>query len=286
MKRTIHTMAAAIAITAPVGTAAAQDYSFGIDALVGQVEDDSEQTGADSDTAVVALPSVQFGGDSFTVQVDGLLSDNRSNNVYGGAAHVGAAIGEGSYVGLYGSISETRRHGGLSTTRIGGEVDFDLGTVGVSSVAGYEDTDGGTFLIRTTTTHNVFDVYAGKGRFFAFTDLKFGKPKSFRISVGHRYTGGLHAGAASLAIGLSGNVALMAEGRLGERDYNAALVGVRVRFGGSSEGEDILDNRLLEDLFAPAATRSSLSVALPPPPDEDDDDDDNGCGSCGGYCEA
>lgn len=280
VKRTFHTMAAAIAVAAPISAASAQDVSFGIDGLVGQVDDNSVATGPDHDFTVAALPSAQVGLGDVTVQADGMLADHRGSNAHGGALHLGTKVSGGkTYLGVYGSASDHRRDGGLTTYRVGAEVDFDLGTVGLTSVAGYEETDARSTLAQTTTTHNIFDQYNGEGRFFAFTDLRFRPSQSLRISVGQRYTGGLSAASAGIAVGLGSNVALMAEGRLGQHDYNAALVGLRVRFGGTSAGNNILDNRLMEDLFAPANTRSTLSVALPPP-------EDNGCGSCGGYCEA
>lgn len=267
-----------MAVVAPVTAASAQDVSFGIDGLVGQVDDNSVTTGADHDFTVAALPSARIGFGAITVQADGMLADHRGDNALGSALHFGTKVAGGKiYLGGYGSVSENHRDGGLTTYRGGAEVDFDLGTVGLTSVAGYEETDARSTLAQTTATHTIFDQYNGEGRFFAFTDLRFRPSQSLRLSVGQRYTGGLSAASAGLAIGLGGNAALMAEGRLGQHDYNAALVGLRVRFGGTSAGNDILDNRLMEDLFAPGNTRRTLSVALPPPED--------GCGSCGGYCE-
>jgi hypothetical protein len=81
-----------------------------------------------------------------------------------------------------------------------------------------------------------------------------------------------------VVIGLGANIAVFAEGRLGEGDYEAGLIGLRIRFGGAGDKNPLRDSRMIEDLFTIANTRSSLGVNLPPPPDDD------GCGSCGGYC--
>lgn len=278
--RTFQTLVAVVATTAPISAVSAQDVSLGFDGLIGQVNDRSVQTGRDTDTIAAGLPSIQLGGDSFVGQADGLIASQRGDTAYGGALHLGTRLGGISYIGLYGSASELRRNGGLSTYRVGGEVNFDLGSVGLSSVAGYEDTEAASFLVQTTATDNVFDVYNGKGRIFAFTDLSFRPSESFRVSVGHRYTGGNHAAAASVGIGISHNVSLMAEGRLGEGDYKAGLLGIRVRFGGDGNGSKLLENRLIEDLFAPSSTRRTLLTPLPPPPPPP------GCtgnGCCGGY---
>ena len=282
MRRNYQYLAAAMAIAVPV-TAQAQTASVGLDGLVGIVRDDSTETGFDDDVSVVALPSASY-GETFVVQVDGLIAGHRDDAVFGGALRIGARVGDGAYIGAYGSRSENDRHTGLALYRLGGEVEFDLGElVEFSAVGGYEHTESGAFLTGTTATDDIYDVYDGDGRIFAFSDLRFRPSENFRVSVGHRYTGGLHAGAASVVFGITGNLAVFAEGRIGEEDYDGGFVGLRARFGGGNNGASLLDNRMIEDLFAPSNTRSTLGVPLPPPVDEDDDDDDDGCGSCGGY---
>lgn len=272
--------AAAMAVAGPVA-ANAQTANVGLDGLIGIAGDDSTSTGPDDSTTIAGLPSVSF-GESFVVQIDGLLADHRNDTVVGGALRVGANLGNGGYVGAYGSYSDTNRHGGLQIWRLGGEARFDLGDVAIEGVAGYEDTDSGAFLTGTTATQNIFDVYDGGGRFFAFSDVRFRPSQNFRLSGGHRYTGGRHAGAAGVAIGFGSNFAVIAEGRLGEGDYKAALIGLRVRFGGTGGESSLLDSRMMEDLFTVANTRRTLGVNLPPPPPDEDD----GCGTCGGYCAA
>jgi hypothetical protein len=267
-----------MAVTGPV-TAHAQTANVGLDGLIGIAADDSSQTGPDDSTTLAGMPSISF-GEGFVVQVDGLLADHRDNTVAGGALRVGARLRQGTYVGAYGSYTDINRHGGLQIWRLGGEAKFDLGDVEIEGVAGYEDTDSGTFRTGATATQNIFDVYDGGGRFFAFSDVRFRPSQRFRLSAGHRYTGGNHAGAAGAAIGFGSNFALIAEGRLGEGDYKAAFIGVRMRFGGNAGESSLLDSRMIEDLFTVANTRRTLGVNLPPPPDEDD-----GCGNCGGYCE-
>jgi len=281
MRRKYQYLAAAMAIAAPV-TAQAQTASVGLDGLVGIVRDDSTATGTDDDVAIVALPSASY-GETFVVQVDGLIAGHRDDTVFGGALRIGTRVGDGAYVGAYGSRSENDRHTGLALYRLGGEVEFDLGDmVEISAVAGYEDTESGAFLTGTTATDDIYDVYDGDGRFFAFSDLRFRTSENFRVSVGHRYTGGLHAAAAGVVFGVTRSLAVFAEGRIGEEDYDGGFVGLRARFGGGNNGASLLDNRMLEDLFAPSNTRSTLAVPLPPPAEEEEEDG-GGCGSCGGY---
>ncbi len=283
MRRKLHYLAAAMAITTPViGPVAAQaegeTASIGVDGMIGLVRDDSELTGPDDDVTYALLPSAAFGS-QFVVQVDAIIADHRNDKVFGGALHAGIRVGEGSFVGAYGSRTENDRHTGLALYRLGGEVEFDLGEVEFASVAGYEHTERGSFLISTSAFDDVYDVYDGDGRFFAFSDLRFRPSENFRLSLGHRYNGGEHAGAASAVFGLGPNVAIFAEGRLGKNDYDGAFIGLRARFGGGNNGSSLLDNRLLEDLFAPSNIRSTLGVPLPPPEEENGP----GCGSCGGY---
>ncbi|MCB2067745.1 MAG: hypothetical protein KDE15_14020 [Erythrobacter sp.] len=285
MKRKVQFLAAAAAICIPAAAQADEnDLSFRLVGLAGIAADDSEATGADDGELLAALPSLAMGGD-FTIQVDGMLADHRHDGAYGGALHAGADLGEGTYLGLYASVAEVDRFSGLTTYRLGGEVEFDLGSVGIASVAGYEDSESGAFYVRTTATDDIYDVYPGGGEFFAFTDLRFMPSASSRLSIGHRYTGDRHAAAAGLAIGFGNNVALIAEGRLGEGDYEAGMIGLRVLFGGAATPghRALLDNRLIEDLFTAGNGRRSLADPLPPPPDDEEDD---GCGSCGGYCAA
>lgn len=281
MRRTLHYFAAAIAVTAPVAAQAeGETASVGLDGFVGFVNDDSEATGPNNDVTFGALPSAAF-GDQFVVQVDTMLADHRNDNVFGGALHAGVRVGEGGYVGAYASRTENTRHTGLALYRIGGEVDFDLGAVSLASVAGYEHTETGSFLIRTTATDDVYDVYDGGGRVFAFSDIRFHLAQNARLSVGHRYNGGEHSGAAGVAFGFGPSLAVFAEARLGEHDNSGGFIGLRARFGGGNNGSSLLDNRLMEDLFATSNTRNSLAIPLPPPEEE-------GCGNCGGYggCDA
>jgi len=276
MRRTLHYFAAAIAITAPVAAhAEGETASVGFDGLVGFVNDDSEATGPDNDVTYAALPSAAY-GETFVVQVDAMLANHRDDYVFGGAVHAGVRVTEGGFVGAYASRTENTRHTGLALYRLGGEVDFDLGEVSLASVAGYEHTEGGSFLIRTTATDDVYDVYDGGGRFFAFSDIRFHLAQNARLSVGHRFNGGQHSGAAGVSFGFGPNLALFAEGRLGENDNNGGFIGLRARFGGGNNGSSLLDNRLMEDLFATSNTRNSLAIPLPPPEEE-------GCGNCGGY---
>lgn len=272
-----------MAAIAPISAAHAGEVTVGADGLVGIAKDDRPLGDSKDRLSGGILPSIQF-GDSFVIQADGMLFEHRKDTNYGGALHAGFRLNERGFVGVYGSISEQSFRGGLNVKRIGGEFSASQGDFTLTAVAGYEDTNRKLYLVTTTEDDDVYYAYGRGGQFFSFADVKYQPSDKFRISVGHRYTGGRHAGAAGIAFGLSGNASIIAEGRLGERDYKAAFVGLRVRFGGDEEGPSkLLDNRLIEDLFSESNTRRTLLDPLPPP--EEEPGEGGYCGSCGGYCE-
>jgi hypothetical protein len=283
MHKKFKYLAAAIAMAGPVA-AHAQTAAVGFDGLIGVAADDSTATGPDDSTTLAGLPSLRFGEDVL-VQIDGLLADHRDDTFVGGALRIGAQIADGAYIGAYGSFTDTERQGGYESSvsynyeiwRLGGELRFDLGDVVIASVAGYEDPSSGTIPSDETPTEEIYDVYDGKGRFFAFSELWFEPLQGIQLSLGHRYTGGNHAAAAGVVIGLGPNIALVADGRLGEGDYQVGLFGLRIRFGGKGDKSPLLANRMIEDLFILGNTRRTLVVPLPP--------DDDGCGPGGGYCD-
>jgi len=279
--RSLLALAAALL---PPTSASAQNVEVGIDGLAGIVRDD-RNPGDNEDFSGGVLPSLAIGTNLIHGQVDGLLFDYAGDSALGGALHLGPRIGEHGYIGIYGSLSELERHTGLTTKRVGGEAKLGLGVFSIEGIAGYEHTEQATFLIGTTATHDVYDVYGRGGKFFSFSDLKMRPSGSLVLSVGHRYTGGRHAAAAGVAIGFGNNIALLLQGRAGGGDYKMLLGGLRVRFGGRTDGSpsSMLENRLIEDLFAAGNTRRQLLVPLPPPPSPPEEE---GCGSCGGYCDA
>ena len=270
------------AVASPFSSALAQETVFGADALLGIVRDDRDPAD-DDEFSGGALPSLQLGGSVVLGQADGMLFDHAGDTAFGGALHLGARLGHGHFVGVYGSISELDRAGGLSTKRIGGEVEFNSGPFWLSGVAGYEDAEEQTVFIRRTATDDVYDVYGGRDSFFAFADAGFRPSASTVLSVGYRRTGGRDAAAATAAIGITPSLALLFQGRAGSGDYKGIFAGLRLRFGGRSAGgrRDLLENRLIEDLFTAGNGRRQLLDPLPPPPPPEDD----GCGSCGGYCD-
>jgi len=275
---------ALVSAALPWSSALAQEIEFGTDGLAGIVDD--ERTG-DGEFSGGALPSFQLRGGGLVGQADGMLFDHASEDAVGGAIHAGIALGEQGFIGVYGSVSELDRAGGLTTKRIGGEVKLASGPFWLSGVAGHEDAEVQTVYVRTTATDDVYDVYGQGKSLFAFADLGWSPTPGSSLSVGFRRTGGRNAAAASASLRLTSGLSLLFQGRAGSHDYRGIFAGLRLRFGGRTDdtASRMLENRLIEDLFTASNGRRELLDPLPPPPPPEDDDGE-GCGSCGGYCSA
>lgn len=287
MQRSIGHAALAVAIVTSVSGAApaamAREVLAGADLLAGAVRDRSGNPDRNGFSGG-ALPSVQVRGDAWLIQGDGVAFSHAGEGQFGGAVHLGARLGEQGYLGIYGSGVSYHRGRSSSVGRIGAEARLGQGPVTLSVIAGYEKIGSTQMLVATTTTDKVYDSYGHDGRFFSIADLRYAPGERFAVTAGHRYIGGRHAAALGGQFGLGRHVALVFEGRLGEGDYRGVLGGLRVRFGGGEVSNGLLENRLVEDLFAPGNSRRQLLDPLPPPDNGGGDGDGNGCGSCGGYC--
>jgi len=260
----------------------AQESEFGVDGLAGLVRDDRDPADDDAFSGGL-LPSAQLRSGGFVGQADGMLAEHIDDTGIGGALHLGMAIGEAGFVGVYGSIAELDRAGGLTTTRIGGEIKLTAGQFWFNGVAGHEDAEEEVVYLRTTATDDVYDVYGGGSSFFAFADAGWSPSATTSLSVGYRRTGGEDAVAATAAVGLTGGLSLLVQGRAGSRGYEGIFAGLRLRFGGRTESgpRRLLENRLLDDLFTADNGRRQLLDPLPPPPPPPEEPS---CGTCGGYC--
>lgn len=282
MQRSIGHAALAVAIVTSASGAAtaarAREVLVGADLLAGAVRDRSGNPDRNGFSGG-ALPSVQVRGDAWLLQGDGVVFSHAGEGQFGGGAHLGARLGEGGYLGVYGSAVSFHRGRTTSAGRIGAEARLARGPFTLAAIAGYERIGSAQMLVATTSTDRVYDRYGHDGRFFSIADLRYAPGDRFAVAAGHRYIGGRHAAALGAQVGLGRHVALVFEGRLGEGDYRGVLGGLRVRFGGGTVNNGLLENRLVEDLFAPGNSRSQLLDPLPPP------DNGGGCGTCGGYCE-
>jgi hypothetical protein len=251
--------------------------------VFGGVAKDSRPLGARNDNlSVGVLPSLGTTVGGATIQVDGLLASHRKEKVLGGGLHAGFGFGSSGFVGVYGAYAHNDVFGGLNTWRLGGEVATDLGPVRFSGVAGYERVRRRSGVVGVNATTIFIDSYGHKSAFFDIVDFRLKAGDKVAVSVGHRYIGKTHAAAAGIELNATDRLTLFAQGRTGGRDYDAAWLGVRFRFGGGTgngTGGDQLNNHMLEELFSGSNTRRRGTLAVPPPPPPP-----GGGGSCGGSC--
>lgn len=118
------------------------------------------------------------------------------------------------------------------------------------------------------------EVFGSTTRFFDEADLVYYATPDLRLTAGHRYVGGLNAGAlsAEYQTPLRG-VAGFVETIIGERNTQIVLGGIRWYFDNDKslvrrDREDILPGDLPSDLFALSheANRSALPFVPPAPP--------------------
>lgn len=126
-------------------------------------------------------------------------------------------------LGIYGSHTYHDNLDG-SVSRIGVEAEYYWNQFTINGVVGAEFFD-------VDVTTDVDDE-----NFFAFSDISYYPLDNLELSVGHRYTAETHALALGVEYQLdqkifSSGVALFAEGRIGENDYEGVWGGVTFYIG-------------------------------------------------------
>tara|TARA_R110002124_G_scaffold281740_1_gene456365 strand:- start:4380 stop:5240 length:861 start_codon:yes stop_codon:yes gene_type:complete len=188
-------------------------------------------------------------GTRFGFQIDGMAGMRDEEFVGGGGGHLFWRNPDYGLLGVYGSYTQRDDFDG-SVSRVGVEGEYYWSNWTAKALVGWE------FLEADTDTI----VLESDDNFFAFSDISYYAADNLQLSVGHRYTNERNA----LALGveyqldqqvLASGVALFAEGRIGEDDYQAAWGGVRFYLGDSKSlirrhREDDPDFMGDEDLFA------------------------------------
>jgi hypothetical protein len=252
----------------------------------GVARDQRPLNGSDGEFSGGVLPSIGFGlGNLVNVQIDGMVASHLKDTVFSGAGHVGIKATENLSIGAYGSYTHFDAVHELDTYRAGGEVVYHAGRASVSVVIGYEHSDKTTVVAGSIPGFTVVDRYGKSGSFFSMADVSFYPSENWSLTAGHRYVGRRHAAALGTEKAFAGSgVSLFAEGRIGENGYAAAWTGIRIKFGRHGPSLQASDqsgyiNRLKDELFVPANTRSRTLVAPPPPPPPA-----GGGGACCGAC--
>ena len=182
-------------------------------------------------------------GSSFGLQVDGVVAGADSDflgdvTVAGTAAHLFWRDPAQGLLGLYGHYGYFDVLDGAEIYAAGLEGALYLGRFTLEGVAGVEggevDTNAGSFDLDT--------------RFFDMARLAYYPDDNLKLSLGHNYIFGSHAGSldAEWGFGAGGGamVSLFASGSVSEHGDGAALAGLRLYFG---QSEKTLIRRHRED---------------------------------------
>ncbi len=229
-------------------------------------------------------------GQRFGVQIDGLASSARGAFFGGGAVHLFSRDPAVGLIGLYGSATRSNAFGGANRYKAGLEAEAYFGRFTISGVAGWEQTRTGGFgFVGTFGGQNFFAVGTTTNRFFDAVDISYYPIDNWRVSVGHRLSGGQHMAAVAteylFPLGGGTAAAVFVEGRIGDRNNRAIFGGLTFYFGQKDKTlirrhrEDDPPNRLLDDMFSGGVNNGGSGTggskgkkligvpgAAPPPP--------------------
>lgn len=213
----------------------------------------------------------------FGLQIDGAAGSFDADGFGAVAAHGFWRDPSRGLVGLYGSHTHWARSGGLHISQVGVEGELYLGNFSIEAMAGIEGGNSQTWLTPVAGGGVFTSTLAVGTRFFDRVDVAYYINENLRVSVGHRYEGGLHAAALGgewmfnpgWRTGTS--LALFAEGRIGEHDHNGIFGGVKVYFG---QKDKTLIRRHREDdpqinipnTLGNIASNANNSTTYTPPP--------------------
>ena len=201
-------------------------------------------------------------GQSFGMQIDVAGASRDGDFAGAGAGHFFWRDPSKALFGVYGSYS---RRGGLNeqNVRLGLEGEAYFGRFTIGGVAGFERTIASSGILFVPFGPALV-TQGSENRFFNAIDLSFYATDNFRLSVGHRYSSGIHMGAVGaeymVPTGAGVSYSFFAEGRVGEQRFAAAMAGVRVYFGQKDKTlirrhrEDDPPNYVRDDILSPSGT--------------------------------
>jgi hypothetical protein len=240
-----------------------------VDGVNGKVEaffgaSDYRVLGARGDSANTGGLAGSFSmpvGQSFGLQVDAVASSRDGDFAGGGAGHFFWRDPAKALFGAYGSYS---RRGGLDeqNVRLGLEGEAYFGRFTIGGIAGFERTIASAGLV--FLPGGAILTSGSENRFFNAVDFSYYATDNFKLSVGHRYSSGIHMAAAGaeymVRTGAGASYSFFAEGRMGEQRFAAAMAGVRVYFGQKDKTlirrhrEDDPPNYMQDTLLSPRGT--------------------------------
>ena len=187
-----------------------------------------EQTYAGSKGSLTGPIGQQFG-----FQVDALAADYSASFLGGVGGHLFWRDPSIGLLGIYASDLFLDRFGGLNVAHVAPEFEGYWGRWSVQGIAGVE------FGNRTNTVVNTlpgggFVTTDVRTRFFDKVNLSYYLTDDFKLTIGHRYEGGLNAAAFGAEYGFDIGktmASLFVEGDVGEENFKGVWGGVRFYFG-------------------------------------------------------
>jgi hypothetical protein len=209
-----------------------------VDSVNGKISGGYGVLGSNAVYFGTASLDVPLGG-SFGFQADGLAGGIRTVGLYGGGAHLFWRDPSRALFGIYAGETHFDIAGGFNYRQIAAEAEWYAGSVTLRGLAGSE---GG-------------DV---SSRFFDRADIVWYPDDNLSLSVGQRYMIGTNAASGEIEYQFPGsNLALFAQGRLGEHDTNGIWAGLTLFLG--SEGKALIDRARQDD--PPSNLADSLAAS-------------------------
>jgi hypothetical protein len=238
----------------------------------------------------IGTVSVPLGTD-FGLQVDTIVASWNNRIATGGAGHLFWRNPTRGLIGVYGSGLYWGGAGGIGIGRAAGEGELYFGNFTAKALIGAEfgqhsQVGSAAFgLAPLGAPYLAYDWYDVRTRFFDKISLSYYVFDNLELSVGHLYTGGRNAATLSAeyllpaSFGSGVSASAFVEGRVGERNANAVMGGVRFYFGNSEKSlirrhrEDDPGTHLKDDLFTLSNSHKSSAIPIivpttqTPPPD-------------------
>jgi hypothetical protein len=168
-------------------------------------------------------------GNRFGVQFDVLAGSLQSDFVAGGAAHLFWRDPARGMIGIYASYTHWNVFTGLNASHIAAEGELYIGRFTFQAIAGVEDGSS-----TSAVAGPLLISYNVDQRFFDAINLHYYVQDNWRLTLGHRYMGGLHAAAFGTEFAFEAGKQMMSaffEARVGENDFRGIYGGLKMYFG-------------------------------------------------------
>lgn len=247
---------------------AVDGFNWKLDAVGGGAE--GQTGGLWGARGAVSLPI----GEHYGVQVDGQLASFGGRALGSSTVHLFRRDPGLGLLGLIGQYGRWDKYNGIDIGRAGVEFAWYVGRFTVEGMAGWE---GGTRrdVVDPAGTTTRIDLHS---RAFDKVQVGWYATDDLKLTLGHRWSGGRHAGIGSaewaFPIGQGYSGAVFAEGSLGERGDGAVMAGVRVYWGAKDkplirrhrEDDPILAPGIDEAINGGSVATTAAAPSAPPIP--------------------